>query len=127
MSILVLAEHDNSELKAATLNAISAANQLEGDVHVLVAGSGCQNVADEASTVDGVAKVLLADATHLEHQIAEELTPLVMSLADGYSHIKRPWPLCTLVAKPINSSYVNGGSSLNKLVIPRVNTVLSIP
>ncbi len=87
MSILVLAEHDNTELKAATLNAITAASQLEGDIHVLVAGNSCASVAEEAAKVAGVSKVLTASAAHYEHQIAEEITPLVLSLADNYSHI----------------------------------------
>ena len=87
MSILVLAEHDNQELKSATLSAVNAASQLDGDVHVLVAGSSCQSVADSASQISGVAKVLIADATHYEYQIAEELTPLLVSLTADYSHL----------------------------------------
>jgi len=83
MSVLVLAEHDNSELKAATLNAVTAAKEL-GDVTVLVAGAGCQAVADAAAKVDGVAKVLVADAALYEHTLAETIAPLLVKLAADY-------------------------------------------
>ena len=62
MSILVLAEHDNAELKPATLNTVTAAKAIGGDIHVLVAGEGCGGVADAAAKIDGVSKVLAADA-----------------------------------------------------------------
>ena len=61
MSILVIAEHDNKTLKAATLNTIGAAKKLGGEIHVLVAGSGCQAVAEQAAKAEGVTKVLKAD------------------------------------------------------------------
>jgi electron transfer flavoprotein alpha subunit len=64
MAILVIAEHDNASLKAATLNAVTAAVKIGGEVHVLVAGAGCGAVAEQASKVAGVAKVRLADAAH---------------------------------------------------------------
>ena len=72
MSVLVIAEHDNAELKPATLNTITAAQEL-GQVTVLVAGSGCKAVAEAVAKVAGVAKVLLADDTILEHALAETL------------------------------------------------------
>ncbi|MCK5575794.1 MAG: electron transfer flavoprotein subunit alpha/FixB family protein, partial [Sphingomonadales bacterium] len=90
MSVLVFAEHDNVSLKDATLNAVTAATELGGDVHVLVAGSGCAAVADAAAKVAGVAKVLLADDAIYAHPLAEVLAPLVTSLADGYDAILAP-------------------------------------
>jgi len=87
MSVLVVAEHDNLELKAATLSAVTAATELDGDVHLLVAGEDCAAVAEAGATVTGVTKVLLADAPELEHQLAENLAPLVARLASGYSHL----------------------------------------
>jgi electron transfer flavoprotein alpha subunit len=89
MSALVIAEHDNQDLKPATLNAVTAATQL-GDVTVLVAGSGCGAVAEAAAKVAGVAKVLVADAPAYAHPLAESLAPLVVGLASGYSHLLAP-------------------------------------
>lgn len=90
MSVLVLAEHNNAELNPATLNTITAASQIGGDVHVLVAGKGCAAVADAAAAVDGVAKVLLADAAEYENGVAENMVPLLVNLAEGYSHLMAP-------------------------------------
>lgn len=90
MAILVLAEHDNNELKAATLNTIGAAKQLGDDIHVLVAGAGCGAVADAAAKVEGVAKVLKADDAALAHGLAENVAPVIVELASGYSHILAP-------------------------------------
>ena len=87
MAILVIAEHDNGSLKPATLNAVTAAAALGGDIHVLVAGSNAQAAASAAAAVLGVAKVLLADAPQYEHRLAETVAPLVVGLAPGYSHI----------------------------------------
>ena len=90
MSVLVIAEHDNAALKAATLNTVTAATKLGGDVHVLVAGHDCGGVAEAAAQVAGVSKVLLADAEPLAHQLAENLSPLVVELASGYGHVLAP-------------------------------------
>jgi electron transfer flavoprotein alpha subunit len=90
MSTLVLAEHDNVELKDATLAAVTAAGQLGGDVHVLVAGKGAQAVADAAAKVAGVAKVLLADDAAFEHQLAENVAPLIVGLMAGYDALVAP-------------------------------------
>lgn len=90
MTILVIAEHDNTTLKSATLNAVSAASQIGGEVHVLVAGSGCQGVAEAASKIDGVAGVKCADAAHLKEQLAEDIAALVLEMAGGYSHLLAP-------------------------------------
>ena len=90
MSILVIAEHDNATLKAATLNTVTAATQLGGDVAVLVAGHNCGAVAQAAAQVAGVKKVLVADAPHYANQLAENVAALVVGLAGGYTHILAP-------------------------------------
>ncbi|WP_435938576.1 electron transfer flavoprotein subunit alpha/FixB family protein [Moraxella bovoculi] len=90
MTVLVYAEHDNTELKSATLSTITAATKIDSDVHVLVAGANAQAVADSAAQVAGVSKVLLADNAALAHQLAENVAPLVVELAGGYTHIIAP-------------------------------------
>jgi len=87
MSILVLAEHDNSALKSASFNTVTAAGEIGGEVHVLVAGAECAAVAEEAAKIPGVAKVLLAEAPHYAHDLAENVAPLIVKLAPGYSHV----------------------------------------
>ena len=86
MSVLAIAEHDNASIKPATLNAVTAAAQL-GPVDLLVAGAGCRAAAEQAAKIAGVAKVLLADAPEYAHGLAENLAPLVVTLAAGYSHV----------------------------------------
>ena len=90
MAILVYAEHDNKELKKATLNTITAASKIGGDIVVLVAGLGCEAVAEQAAKVAGVSKVLCASNAAFEHQLAENVAKLVVSLAGDYSHIVAP-------------------------------------
>jgi len=90
MTSLVVAEHDNSELKGATLNTVAAAKAISGDVHVLVAGENCDGVAEAAAKVDGVAKVLVAQSGEYANAIAENLAPLVVKLAGDYSHVLAP-------------------------------------
>ena len=90
MTILVIAEHDQQSLKAATLNTVAAARKIGGDVHVLVAGSSCNGAAQAAAQLQGVAKVKMADAAHYQDQTAENLTALVLAHAAGYSHILAP-------------------------------------
>jgi electron transfer flavoprotein alpha subunit len=90
MTILVVAEHDNQALKGSTLNTVTAAASIGGDIHVLVAGSGCQSVADGAAKVAGVGKVLLADAPQYKDELAENVAPLVAGLAKSYSHVLAP-------------------------------------
>lgn len=90
MAILVIAEHDNSQIKSGTLNTVSAALKLGSDVHLLVAGNGCAAAADAGKQIAGVSKVLLADAAVLAHPLAENLTPLVVELAKQYSHVLAP-------------------------------------
>jgi electron transfer flavoprotein alpha subunit len=90
MSSLVIAEHDNAHLKGSTLNTITAAIQCGGDVHVLVAGSGCAAVAQAAAQVAGVSKVLVADGAQFSEGLAENVAAQVLALASGYSHILFP-------------------------------------
>ncbi len=89
MSVLVIAEHDNAELKPATLNTVTAAKAL-GDVTVLVAGSGCAAVGDAAATVAGVAKVLVADSELYANGLAENLAALIVNLSGDYGYILAP-------------------------------------
>lgn len=90
MTVLVYAEHDNTELKSATLSTITAATKIDSDVHVLVAGANARAVADSAAQVAGVSKVLLADNAAFANQLAENVAPLVVELAGGYTHIIAP-------------------------------------
>jgi len=107
MNVLVLAEHDNSELKPQTLNAITAAKLL-GDVTVLVAGSSCQSVADAAAKVDGVAKVLVADTIAYHHPLAENLAPLLVKLAGDFGAV------------------IAAATTTGKNVMPRVAALLDV-
>jgi len=90
MAILVIAEHDNASVKPATLNAVAAAAAIGGEIHVLVAGSGCAAAASQAAAIAGVSKVKVADASHYAEQLAEEVAALVVAQADGYTHILAP-------------------------------------
>jgi electron transfer flavoprotein alpha subunit len=108
MSVLVLAEHDNASLKAATLNTVSAAARIGGEVAVLVAGSGCAAAAKAAASISGVKKVLVADAPHYKEQLAENLAALVVGLAGGYTHVLAP------------------ATSFGKNVAPRVAALLDV-
>jgi electron transfer flavoprotein alpha subunit len=87
MSILVISEHDNSKLKKFSLNTINAASKIDLDIHVLVAGSKCESVSKEVATIPLVKKVLLSDSNNYENYLAENLTPLVVKLAEKYTHI----------------------------------------
>jgi electron transfer flavoprotein alpha subunit len=108
MAILVIAEHDNATLKAATLTTLGAAARLGGDIHVLVAGSNCHAVAEAAAKAAGVAKVFLAHASAYEHPLAETLAPRVADLAKEYSHVLAP------------------ASSFGKDLMPRVAALLDV-
>jgi len=94
MSILVLVEHDNQTVLAASLNTIAAAQQIAshagGDIDLLVAGSECDSAAQAASQIAGVARVLVADSGEYAHGLAENVAPLVAGMADQYSHILAP-------------------------------------
>jgi len=90
MSILVFCDHDNGQFGAATLNAVSAAQQIGGDIHLLVAGDTTGTIAAQAAAIAGVAKVLVADGAEYAHGLAENLAPLICDLASQYSHILAP-------------------------------------
>ena len=107
MPVLVIAEHSNAELKASTLNTVTAAAAL-GDVHVLVAGAGCGPAAEAAAAIGGVGRVLVADAALYENPLAETLTPLVAGLSGEYSHILAP------------------ASTFGKNLMPRVAALLDV-
>jgi electron transfer flavoprotein alpha subunit len=87
MAALVVAEHDNAGLKPATLHAVTAAGKIDGDIHVLVAGHGCAAAGAAAAKIAGVAKVLVADSAEYAHKLAENVAPLIASLASGYDHV----------------------------------------
>ncbi|MDY6891132.1 MAG: FAD-binding protein [Pseudomonadota bacterium] len=90
MSILVIAEHDNQRLKPSTLSTLAAAQQIGGEIALLVAGNGCAGAAKAAAKAEGVSKVLLADNPAYDHELAENMAALIVSLADGYTHILAP-------------------------------------
>ena len=90
MTTLLVAEHDNDALKDATHKALTAAAEIGGDIHVLVAGKDCGGAADEASKLNGVAKVLKAEADNLANHLAEPMAALIVSLADGYDVLMAP-------------------------------------
>ena len=90
MATLIIAEHDNASIKGATLNTVTAAAKIGGDVHVLVAGEGCQAAADAAAKIAGVSKVLLADNAAYAHQLPENVALLVAELGKSYSHVLAP-------------------------------------
>ena len=108
MSTLVIAEHDNTNLKPATLNTVAAANAIGGAVHILVAGNACQSVADEAAAIDGIEKVILADDSAYENQLAESTANLIKSIANDYSHIFAP------------------ATTFGKNVLPRLSALLDV-
>ncbi|AOE86283.1 electron transfer flavoprotein subunit alpha/FixB family protein [Pseudomonas sp. TCU-HL1] len=90
MAILVVAEHTNAALAAATLNTVTAAQKIGGDIHVLVAGAGVGAAAEAAAKVAGVSKVLVADNAAYAHQLPENVAPLIAELGKGYSHVLAP-------------------------------------
>ena len=90
MSCLVIVEHNNANLKSATLNTVSAAIKIGGDIDLLVVGAGCAGAADAAAKVTDVSKVFVADSEEYAHQLPEDVAPLVVRIADAYSHILAP-------------------------------------
>lgn len=90
MAVLVIAEHDNASIKGATLNTVTAAQACGSDVHVLVAGQNAAGAAQAAARITGVAKVLHAEGTQLEHQLAENIAAQVLAIAKDYTHILFP-------------------------------------
>ena len=108
MTILLIAEHDNAALSDQTNKALTAASQMGGDVHVLVAGKGCKAVADAAAKLSGVKKVLMADDASLEKHVAEPMAALIVSLASGYDGI------------------IAAATTTGKNVMPRVAALLDV-
>ncbi|HSV29287.1 MAG TPA: FAD-binding protein [Candidatus Omnitrophota bacterium] len=108
MSVLVIAEHESGALKPATLNTVTAAAKIGGDIHVLVAGSGVGAVAEAAAKVAGIAKVLVADDAIYAHCLAEPVADLVVGLAKGYGHVLAP------------------ATTFGKNVLPRVAALLDV-
>ena len=108
MAALVIAEHDGSQLKGGTANAVTAAQKMGGEVHVLVAGSSAKAAADAAAKLAGVTKVLHVDAAHYDGGLAENYAALVVGLAKGYSHV------------------VASASAFGKGFMPRVAALLDV-
>ena len=108
MTILLLADHDNATLSEQTAKALSAASEIGADIHVLVAGKGCAGVGEEAAKLDKVAKVLVAEADHLENHMAEQLADLIVSISDGYEAI------------------VSAATATGKNILPRVAALLDV-
>ena len=90
MPILVIAEHDNKSLKSGTLNTISAAQEINGEINLLVVGHDSDSAAQEASRISGLSKVIHVTNSCYQHQLAESIAPLVVDLASSYSHILAP-------------------------------------
>ena len=90
MSVLVIAEHNNTVLKDSTLSTITAARQLSAEIDILIIGYECEDAVESASLINGINKVLHADAIHYANFLAEEITPLILSIADAYSHLLVP-------------------------------------
>lgn len=108
MPALVVAEHNNSTFNPVTAKAVTAAAALGSEIHVLVAGSNCRGVAEQAAKLQGVTKVLVADALHLEHQLAEDMTALVVPLMASYEAL------------------VAAATSFGKNLLPRVAAMLDV-
>jgi len=108
MAVLLLAEHDNKLLAPATAKALTAARAFGADVDILVAGEGCRAVAEEASKLEGVRKVLLAEAPHLAQRLAEEVAATVLALMSGYTALLAP------------------ATTMGKNVLPRVAALLDV-
>src|SRR5689334_13414308 len=108
MAVLVVAEHNHSHLKTATVNTITAASQLAANITVLVAGFNCRAVAEQAANIAGVKQVLLADTAAYQHHLAENLTDLIVSYAKDYQYVLAP------------------ATSYGKNLMPRVAALLDV-
>ena len=108
MSVLVIAEHNNESLAAGTLNAVTAASQIDSDIHIFVVGSGCGDVAQAASQVAGVSKVIHTDSAEYANDLAENFGALIKDIASGYSHVLAP------------------ASTFGKNVMPRAAALLDV-
>ena len=109
MSILVVVEHDNQAVNVATLNTLAAAQQIGGDIHLLVAGEKCGAAANAAAALEGATKILSADSAEYGHSLAENLAPLVAGIAGDYSHILAP------------------ATTFGKNVMPRIAALCDVP
>ena len=109
MSILVVVEHDNQAVNAATLNTLAAARQIGGDIHLLVAGEKCGAAANAAAALEGATKILSADSAEYGHSLAENLAPLVAGIAGDYGHILAP------------------ATTFGKNVMPRIAALCDVP
>ena len=90
MSILVIAEHDNNNIKGSTLNTVAAASEISGEISLLVAGSNCTSVLEEAQTIDNVSKIISVDDEKYANFLAEDMSSLVISIANNYKYIMAP-------------------------------------
>ncbi len=108
MSVLILVEHDNEEIKASTLNTVTAARQVSDDLHALVIGSDCDSVAAAAAQIDGIGKVIKCDDEHYQYGLVENVAPVVQGIAGNYSHVFAP------------------ASTFGKNLMPRVAAMLDV-
>ena len=108
MNSLVIAEHDNIELKPSTLNTVTAARIVGDNIDLLIAGKNCGAIADEGAKISGIAQVWLADSPEYEYQLAENMAPLIAALATDYSHVFAP------------------SSTFGKNIIPRAAALLDV-
>ncbi len=108
MTILVIAEHNHQSIKPVTLNVVAAAKAIGDDIHILVAGLDCDGAAQAVSKIEGVSKILKCDAPELQKKLAENVAPVIVSLASDYSHILAP------------------ATTFGKNVMPRVAALLDI-
>ncbi len=108
MTTLLIADHDNASLSDQTAKALTAAAEIGGDIHVLVAGKGCDSAAQEAAKLSGVAKVLVADADYYEKQLAEPTADLIVSMAGDYDNL------------------VSAATTSGKNIMPRVAALLDV-
>ena len=108
MSVLLIAEHNNKKVRPFTLNAITAATQIDADVHVILIGNNCENVAKSLSEMSVVKKVLYAEATYYENYLAENFAPLVIKISENYTHI------------------VSSANTFGKNLMPRIAAQLDI-
>jgi len=115
MTILIFAEHDNCRLNPATLHAVSAAAKLNDELHLLVVGYQCQSVAEQAAVIHGVTKVLVADASCYQHQLAENIGNTLAEIAAGYRQNNVPY-----------SHVFAAATSAAKNIMPRVAALLDV-
>ena len=108
MGILIVAEHDNTSIRPAVLNTVTAAQKIGGELHVVVVGHGCRGAAEQAAKINGVAKVIVIESEACAHPLAEEVANVIVPLAKGYSHVLAP------------------ATSFGKNVMPRVAAMLDV-